>query len=260
MTAPAPERRVALRTTPARCAGVDGCPDGWLVVLGPRTRGPATWRNAQCAVLANAAVLWERCQSCELVLIDMPVGLSRAPRACDGAARAVLGRAAPRVFPAPCREATRAGSYAQANALSRTLSARGLSKQAWNIVPKIRQLDELLARQPASLGVLRECHPEVCWWGLTGAPILASKKTPQGQGHRLEVLERFAPGAASFCTHAHAMLRAQRCRCALDDVLDAMVAFVAAQAPPGRLRTLPDGPVPRDELGLPMEMVYRAGG
>ena len=42
---------------------------------------------------------------------------------------------------------------------------------------------------------------------------------------------------------------------ARDDILDAMALFIAASAPVETRCTFPDKP-PRDEMGLPMEMVY----
>jgi len=43
-----------------------------------------------------------------------------------------------------------------------------------------------------------------------------------------------------------------------DDILDALVAAVTAQHPSEKRATLPEEEPPRDERGLPMQMVYPA--
>src|SRR5918993_2323593 len=67
----------------------------------------------------------------ELVAIDMPIGLSDdGVRACDVAARRLLGRAGSSVFPAPLRPVLEAADYVDACRLSVEASGKALSKQA----------------------------------------------------------------------------------------------------------------------------------
>ena len=126
-------------------AGVDGCRGGWVVVLAAvlaSTDRPVQMSSRLCATFAEVLALPERPQS---IAVDMPIGLleQAAPggRPCDREARAVLGR--PRsssVFSPPTRKALAARSYAEVA----TLNGAGMSKEAFNILPKIREVDALM--------------------------------------------------------------------------------------------------------------------
>ena len=92
--------------------GVDGWRGQWV---GARLDG----RRATLTVLADAAAVLAE-PDVEVVAIDMPIGLSDdGPRACDLAARTLLGRAGSSVFPAPLRPVLRCTSYEEACAVSR---------------------------------------------------------------------------------------------------------------------------------------------
>ena len=235
-------------------AGLDGCPAGWVM---------ATIRDRSIAidVVDSIDAAWWALPAPQLVLVDIPIGLCDGPRACDTEARALLGAARSRVFPAPCRAAAEAATYPEANRLSKQITGKGLSKQAWNITAKIRQVDRFLRSTPAARGVVRECHPEVCFAGLCGRPILASKKTDEGFEERVNALAGvFGPvlGRGSVVMDAveEAMGRWPRRELARDDIVDAMAALACAIAPARELQTLPPDP-PRDSFELPVEMVYR---
>ncbi len=236
-------------------AGLDGCPAGWVM---------ATIRDQSIAidVVDSIDAAWRALPAPRLVLIDIPIGLSDGPRACDVEARSLLGPARSRVFPAPCRAAAEAATYPDANRLSKQITGKGLSKQAWNITAKIHEVDAFVRSTPGARGVVRECHPEVCFAGLCGRPILASKKTDEGFEERVNALAAvFAPvlGRGSEVMRAvdDAMSRWRRRDLARDDIVDAMAALACAIAPANEMRTLPADP-PRDSCGLAMEMVYRS--
>jgi predicted RNase H-like nuclease len=122
----------------------------------------------------------------EVVAIDMPIGLSEdGVRACDVAARRRLGRAGSSVFPAPLRQVLGADDYADACRISVTASGKALSKQAWNLVPAIRSLDDALGDPPTDRVV--EVHPELAFRRLddrVGDP----KVTARGLAQRLAAL------------------------------------------------------------------------
>ena len=172
--------------------GIDGCQRGWVACgIGGR------WKTPQCIVFATLHEMIAaatKASNAELTraCIDMPLGLSRDPRAFDAQARRELGKCSSRVFTPPCYEVLACKTYAQANALSRELCDRGLSKQTWNIMPKIRELDALVRAQPQLESVMVETHPEVCFARWSKAPIVQSKKTPEGAQARLVCLEEQA--------------------------------------------------------------------
>jgi predicted RNase H-like nuclease len=234
--------------------GIDGCRAGWFCVV-LDARG-----NGSCRVLPDGRAVGELAVRADSVLIDIPIGLPDSGsdgRLCDREARQLLGggRAAS-VFSAPARRTLAATGYAHALELNRQATGRGLSKQAWNIVPKIREIDTLLRHNHALQSVLRECHPELCFRALNGEQGMQySKKTPEGQQERLRVLAHYFPQYRAFFELACAGF--PRRLVARDDIIDAMVCAVTAWHGYGDYWTVPANP-PRDGQGLPMEMVYRS--
>jgi predicted RNase H-like nuclease len=147
-----------------------------------------------------------------------------------------------------------ASIYPDAAEINMRSAGRGLSRQSWGIVGKIREIDELLQREPSLRGQIRECHPEVCFWALNGNVAMRhNKKTLEGRSERIEVIRRhFADVEALLDRASHEFRRKDL---ALDDVLDALVAAVTAKGGHGAYKTVPATPS-RDSTGLPMEMVY----
>lgn len=189
-------------------------------------------------------------------LIDMPIGIvGNGPdeRRADSAARHYLGKRRSSVFPMPCRAALAETDYLSASLLNQKLSGRKLSKQTWNIMPKIAEVDGLVRANRAL--ALRESHPEVCFTALHGgAPMAHNKKTPAGYGERLDVLKAHLPEIV----RAYANIRAMHLKKALadDDILDAMVlALTARTGSRAGFRSLPEH-AQYDGYGLPMEIVY----
>jgi len=179
------------------------------------------------------------------VAIDIPIGLTNeGPRACDRHARRHLGARASSVFPAPIRPLIAVREYVEANRLSRELQQRGVSKQAWAIVPKIVQVDRLLQRHHELRGRVYEVHPEVSFAAWNRSPLPASKHDARGLAAREAlVTSHFGPlppvprGASE------------------DDLLDAFAALWSAERiARGEHSVLGDGHA--DVTGLPMRIVY----
>jgi predicted RNase H-like nuclease len=143
--------------------------------------------------------------------------LLEGPRACDEAARKLLGQ--PRgssVFPAPCRSALGAQTYAEASSINRQKTTRGLSQQAWGIAPKIKQADDAITSDCQRWAF--EVHPEVCFWALAGErPMAHGKKTKAGVSERLDLLRPVFPDIEHF-------LQNRPRNAEKDDLLDAAVA------------------------------------
>jgi predicted RNase H-like nuclease len=96
----------------------------------------------------------------------------------DKAARKLPGQ--PRgtsVFAAPCRGALTAKTHAEASAINRQKTGRGLSQQAFGIGRKIKQVDDAIT--PDIQRWAFEVHPEVCFWKLNGErPSARIRRTP----------------------------------------------------------------------------------
>lgn len=160
--------------------GVDGWRGRWVAA---RLDGRSVTLLACDDVPAVLAV-----PDVEVVAIDMPIGLSDdGARACDVAARRLLGRAGSSVFPAPLRPVLGAADYADACRLSVAASGRALSRQAWNLVPAIRDLDDALGEPP--LDRVEEVHPELAFRALDDG-VRDPKVTARGLAQRLGALRR----------------------------------------------------------------------
>jgi predicted RNase H-like nuclease len=160
--------------------GVDGWRGRWVAA---RLDG----RTVTLQVLPDAAAVLA-VDDVEAIGIDMPIGLSDdGPRACDVAARKLLGRAGSSVFPAPLRPVLACADHAEACAVSRRASTRGtaLSVQAWNLVPSIRSLDDALGDDPDRVS---EVHPELAFRTLDER-VVSPKATARGLAQRIRALE-----------------------------------------------------------------------
>jgi predicted RNase H-like nuclease len=209
--------------------GVDGCRGGWVGAL--VEDGRVSWHRF--ATIAEALLL-----PVAAIGVDMPVGLpATGRRGCDLEAKALLGRAHPRVFLAPPRGVLAAATYAEAGRLHRELTGGlGLSVQTWHLVPKIREVDAV-ADDPRIV----EVHPELSLAALGGAGPLPSKKTAAGRAARVALLTGWLGDLAELP--------------AGDDGLDALaVAWSAQRWLAGQARSLPGVPA-YDENGQPMRIV-----
>jgi predicted RNase H-like nuclease len=79
------------------------------------------------------------------------------------------------------------------------------------------------------------------------------KKTAAGRKERLAVLMRYEPEADALVERA--LAETQRRDLMADDVIDAMVAFITAEAASESLISISGEPL-MDERGLVMEMVH----
>ena len=59
------------------------------------------------------------------------------------------------------------------------MTGKSVSKQAWSIVPKIREVDDVLTA--AMQSKVKEYHPELVFYNLSGNGPLAKKNSPEGQ-------------------------------------------------------------------------------
>ena len=137
--------------------------------------------------------------------------------------------------------------YETANSMSRALFQRGLQKQTFDILPKIREADA--AMRPATQDRIVEAHPEVSFWSLAGEQHLPfAKRKPEGRASRLRLLETVFGAQIRNAEPPRGAAR--------DDLYDACVlAWTASRVAAGSAVHLPPA-AQRDERGLRMEIVY----
>ena len=228
--------------------GVDGCRGGWLgLCLDTQRQAIDLLPVARWAELPWRAM--------EQVAVDMPIGLAdNGPRACDRAARRRLpaGRKSS-VFAPPRRYMLAAADWVAAHRLGLAREGVGLSRQAWNITPRIRELDAALI--PADQARVCEAHPELVFHHLNGGAALPPKREAAGQTARLALLRR-APGLPDLTPCSW---RLPRRFAGPDDVIDAAAcALLALRRLAGQAECVPTRP-PVDSRGLQMAIWYCAG-
>jgi predicted RNase H-like nuclease len=237
--------------SPGHCvAGVDGCRAGWIVLCRCGNEPVQAWLEPTASALVTT--LRARTPRPQQVLIDIPIGLpSAGRRRCDQLARVRLAQRRSSVFPAPIRPMLAADSWEEACRIGADLEGRRLSRQAWNITARVREVDGLLQQSPALRGWMREVHPELSFLAMAGAPLPHAKKTAAGRNQRLKLI------GAAFGGDAFASLRDRFRRGAVadDDLLDAFAALWSSERLlRGEALVLP--PTPEwDATGLAMEIV-----
>ena len=192
------------------------------------------------------------------VCIDIPIGLSiDGFRACDRAARQLLGKRSSSVFPVPPRLALAPLTYEEINLASKAQCGKGVSKQAFYLLPKIRETEALLRSSCSDDLDWRETHPELCFSSFNGAmPMGDNKKTNAGFRERKTVLTRHIPARTIDRLLRDLMASVPRAQCTRDDMVDALVCGVVARLDPAGRGCLPLGGQEFDEVGLPMRICY----
>ena len=230
--------------------GIDGCRAGWVAAF--QLDGEPV-----LALVKTLSELTPHLSHETTVMIDMPIGLlnDASSRQCDALARERLRPyRSSSVFGVPPRAVTRISDYPQANALSRELTGKGLSKQSFYLFPKIRELDDWLVN-PERQGEWWECHPEVAFAQLnSGVALKASKKSEEGQAERTSLL--------ADLTRVDAVLERasqiyKRKELLPDDCIDALVCLLTAERDQHQRIVIPATP-DQDERGLTMGIMAPA--
>jgi predicted RNase H-like nuclease len=227
--------------------GVDGCRAGWIAVSegdgAPAVEIHATFRDIV------------ECHAEAVIAVDMPIGLphrtSAGGRGPERAVRPLLGARQSSVFAIPSRSAVYAPDYraACAAALATSTPPKKVSRQAFNLFGKIREIDSLIDAR-LELRVY-EVHPEVAFWRLNRERPLAEPKKVKGRVFDPGMRERRALlASAGF---APEFLAAAPPRgAALDDFLDACACLaIARRVACGLARPFPDPPL-ATEAGIRM--------
>lgn len=233
-------------------AGVDGCPGGWIAAF-VRPAGA----DGIVAVFPRFADVLAAPRAPAIVAVDVPIGLPErvgpGGRAAENAVRPLLGARQSSVFSVPARAAVEAADYAGAcrAALASSEPRRKVSKQLFNIAPKIREVDAVLRADPPLATRVFEVHPEVAFWRLNGECALAEPKKVKSRPYTPGLALRRGLLRAAGLPEA-LVAGVPPTGAAADDLLDALAcAAIARRIHAGLAQPFPDPP-PRDAHGLPM--------
>lgn len=210
--------------------GVDGCSQGWVGILLAGERVEGLFAPTVGELEAAAREFGE----IAVMAIDMPIGLPDAGvRDADVLARKLVGLRSSSVFSTPVRAAVELDAYEVAAQAHRAVTGSGLTKQAFALRMKIREVDVWL---PTAGCRVVEVHPEVGFAALAGAPLIHPKKTWAGAELRRNLLA--AAGITPPSDLGFAGVQA-----GVDDVLDAAVAaWSAGRVRDALARSIPDPP------------------
>jgi predicted RNase H-like nuclease len=200
------------------------------------------------------------CCSFAVIAVDIPIGLPPRSgvggRIADIKARSRLGDRQSSVFSVPARAAVMQADYRTACAVATAHSdpPRKVSKQAFNLFPKIREVDALMT--PERQARVVECHPELAFWALNAERPLCEPKKVKSRPHepglvlRRGLLATAGYDARLLCDVA----QLKPVRGGPDDLLDAAAcSWTAAMIVLGRAHRFPADPQV-DGRGLRMEI------
>lgn len=232
-----------------RVLGIDGCRAGWFAIINQDDRWSYTLAPSIAALLNDHG-------TADRIFIDIPLGLADdQTRQCDQLARHLLSPYRhSSVFSTPVREAVYAANYAMACRINARQTGRKITRQTWNICPKIREVDTWLRQHPAAQSRVYESHPEVAFYALNKEhPLQTRKKSPEGREQRLTLLTQAIGNAHQLFDQA--VDHYPRAQLQMDDILDAMVLAVMASCSETDHCYLPE-PAPVDRYGIPMRIIY----
>ena len=233
-------------------AGVDGCTGGWIATFVRPEGGEARVR-----IVPRFTDVLSAPEQPAIVAVDMPVGLPErvgiGGRAAENCVRPLLGARQSSVFSVPSRAAIYAADYGEACRIAAATSepSRKVSKQLFNIAPKIREVDECLRGDPDASARVFEVHPELAFWRLNGGRALSEPKKVKSRPYQPGLaLRRGLLTAAGLPEDAVNALLPKSA--AADDLLDALAcAAIARRIHAGIAEPFPNPP-PRDAFGLAM--------
>lgn len=237
-------------------AGVDGCRHGWVAVSRMHRSGEPT-----AAVFSSFEELVTGLPDTTMIAVDMPIGLpdriGQGGRGPERLIRPLLGQRQSSVFSIPARSAVYASDYGQACCLALETSdpPRKVSKQAFFLFEKIRQIDQMLISDPSLRRRIIEVHPELAFWRLNDGHAMGLPKKVKGRVSPSGIAERTA--LLQNCGFAASFLQQMLPRgVGRDDLIDAAAVMLIAQRHADRKAVPFPDPPPQDAYGI--EVAIRA--
>ena len=168
-----------------KIAGIDGSKGGWVCVSGYQNN----FKELKFEKLKGFNDI--KSKDFNLVLVDIPIGLDidlkKGGRIVDKLARKELLTNKSSIFNAPSRLVLEAKNYEEANKINKN-KGMGLSKQSWNLVKKIKEVDEFIKNSNKT--IIFESHPEIIFQVMKKDKVSTKKKNEEGIIERRNLLEK----------------------------------------------------------------------
>ena len=168
-----------------KIAGIDGSKGGWVCVSGYENN----FRELKFEKLEKFHDI--KLKDFNLVLVDIPIGLDidlkKGGRIVDKLARKELLNNKSSIFNAPSRLVLDAKNYEEANKINKS-KGMGLSKQSWNLVKKIKEVDDFIRNSNKT--IIFESHPEIIFQVMKRDKVSTKKKNDEGIIERRNLLEK----------------------------------------------------------------------
>ena len=167
--------------------GIDGCKAGWIIAK--------TLENESISfqIIKNLNDL--KRINVSHIGIDIPLQLSHTgKRFAEIEARSLLKNRACTIFTPPTLNALRAKNYMDACEVNFNECGKRISKQSWNLFPKIKEAQEFLDNKSINKLRVFEVHPELSFMAMNDMILVqASKKTDIGREIRIKLIQKFFP-------------------------------------------------------------------
>ena len=168
-----------------KIAGIDGSKGGWVCVSGYENN----FKELKFEKLKEFNDI--KSKDFDLVLVDIPIGLDinlkKGGRIVDKLARKELLTNKSSIFNAPSRLVLEAKNYEEANKINKN-KGMGLSKQSWNLVKKIKEVDDFIRNSNKT--IIFESHPEIIFQVMKRDKVSTKKKNNEGIIERRNLLEK----------------------------------------------------------------------
>ena len=168
-----------------KIAGIDGSKGGWVCVSGYENN----YKELKFEKLKEFNDI--KSENFNLVLVDIPIGLDidlkKGGRIVDKLARKELLTNKSSIFNAPSRLVLEATNYEEANKINKN-KGMGLSKQSWNLVKKIKEVDDFIRNSNKT--IIFESHPEIIFQVMKRDKVSTKKKNDEGIIERRNLLEK----------------------------------------------------------------------
>lgn len=236
-----------------KVVGIDGCPAGWIAIICK----DSDWSYG---VFSSIEELVFEISDADYYLIDMPMGLgdNNITRNLDSSMKKLLRPRHSTIFQAPCRQVLDAENYNDANRINRHILGKGLTIQSWNIVPKIREIDDFLRNTDTFRERFYESSPELCFAGFNdGEPLKTKKSRPEGKTERKSIISKTVSSSLSTKLIDEILYKYRRYQVRLDDILDAFILCIAGwQGAANGFKEIINDNYPEDSFGVPLRILY----